>query len=407
MAEVEAKAMELEVPKTDVNDVITPVLSLESLEQIQDPAVEKIDQKDAEEFRMKQFSEEEMKQINDFSEKIDLHDSNLIITYGAGAQKRLADFSETALEHVRNKDIDEIGETVSQLVADLKVDPTESKGIKGLFNKGASQAEKIKAHYSKVETNVDTIARSLEKHQETLLKDVAVMERLFENNKAYFKELTMYIAAGRIALDKALNEELPALRAKAAETGLAEDAQAANDYASMCERFEKKLYDLELTRAICLQNAPQIRLVQTNAVVLSDKIHSTLVNTLPLWKNQMVISLGMAHSKEAIKTQQMVTEATNEILKKNAEMLHSSTVEIAEENERGIVDIETLQHTNEQLISALDEIKQIQEDGRVARAEAEKELARIEQELKDKMLGIAANAKWTGEDIAALKSNEQ
>ena len=191
MAEVEAKAMELEVPKTDVNDVITPVLSLESLEQIQDPAVEKIDQKDAEEFRMKQFTEEEMKQINDFSEKIDLHDSNLIITYGAGAQKRLADFSETALEHVRNKDIDEIGETVSQLVADLKVDPTESKGIKGLFNKGASQAEKIKAHYSKVETNVDTIARSLEKHQETLLKDVAVMERLFENNKAYFKELTM------------------------------------------------------------------------------------------------------------------------------------------------------------------------------------------------------------------------
>ena len=385
MAEVEAKAMELEVPKTDVNDVITPVLSLESLEQIQDPAVEKIDQKDAEEFRMKQFTEEEMKQINDFSEKIDLHDSNLIITYGAGAQKRLADFSETALEHVRNKDIDEIGETVSQLVADLKVDPTESKGIKGLFNKGTSQAEKIKAHYSKVETNVDTIARSLEKHQETLLKDVAVMERLFENNKAYFKELTMYIAAGRIALDKALNEELPALRAKAAETGLAEDAQAANDYASMCERFEKKLYDLELTRAICLQNAPQIRLVQTNAVVLSDKIHSTLVNTLPLWKNQMVISLGMAHSKEAIKTQQMVTEATNEILKKNAEMLHSSTVEIAEENERGIVDIETLQHTNEELIATLDDLIRIQDEGRQKRRDAELELTSIEQTLKERL----------------------
>ena len=385
MAEVEAKAMELEVPKTDVNDVITPVLSLESLEQIQDPAVEKIDQKDAEEFRMKQFTEEEMKQINDFSEKIDLHDSNLIITYGAGAQKRLADFSETALEHVRNKDIDEIGETVSQLVADLKVDPTESKGIKGLFNKGASQAEKIKAHYSKVETNVDTIARSLEKHQETLLKDVAVMERLFENNKAYFKELTMYIAAGRIALDKALNEELPALRAKAAETGLAEDAQAANDYASMCERFEKKLYDLELTRAICLQNAPQIRLVQTNAVVLSDKIHSTLVNTLPLWKNQMVIALGMAHSKEAIKAQQMVSNTTNEILKKNAEMLHTSTVEIAEENERGIVDIETLQHTNEELIATLDDLIRIQDEGRQKRRDAELELTSIEQTLKERL----------------------
>lgn len=385
MAEVEAKAMELEVPKADVNDVITPVLSLESLEEIQDPAVEKIDQKDAEEFRLKQFTEEEMKQINDFSEKIDLHDSNLIITYGAGAQKRLADFSETALEHVRNKDMDEIGETVSQLVADLKVDPTESKGLKGLFNKGASQAEKIKAHYSKVETNVDTIARSLEKHQETLLKDVAVMERLFENNKAYFKELTMYIAAGRIALDKALNEELPALRAKAAETGLAEDAQAANDYASMCERFEKKLYDLELTRAICLQNAPQIRLVQTNAVVLSDKINSTLVNTLPLWKNQMVISLGMAHSKEAIKTQQMVTEATNEILKKNAEMLHTSTVEIAEENERGIVDIETLQHTNEELIATLDDLIRIQDEGRQKRRDAELELTSIEQTLKERL----------------------
>ena len=349
MAEVEAKAMELEVPKTDVNDVITPVLSLESLEQIQDPAVEKIDQKDAEEFRMKQFTEEEMKQSNEFSEKSDLHDSNLIITYGAGAQKRLADFSETALEHVRNKDIDEIGETVSQLVADLKVDPTESKGIKGLFNKGASQAEKIKAHYSKVETNVDTIARSLEKHQETLLKDVAVMERLFENNKAYFKELTMYIAAGRIALDKALNEELPALRAKAAETGLAEDAQAANDYASMCERFEKKLYDLELTRAICLQNAPQIRLVQTNAVVLSDKNHSTLVNTHPLWKNQIVISLGMAHTKEAI------------------------------------VDIETLQHTNEELIATLDDLIRIQDEGRQKRRDAELELTSIEQTLKERL----------------------
>jgi uncharacterized protein YaaN involved in tellurite resistance len=236
-----------------------------------------------------------------------------------------------------------------------------------------------------VEANVDTIAKELEKHQETLLKDVAIQERLFENNKAYFKELTMYIAAGRIALDKAYKEELPALRAKAAETGLAEDAQAANDYASMCERFEKKLYDLELTRAICLQNAPQIRLVQTNAVVLSDKIHSTLVNTLPLWKNQMVISLGMAHSKEAIKTQQMVTEATNEILKKNAEMLHTSTVEIAEENERGIVDIETLQHTNEELIATLDDLIRIQDEGRQKRRDAELELTSIEQTLKERL----------------------
>ncbi len=366
-------------------DVITPVLSLETLEQIDDPAVEAIDQKEAEAFRMKQFSEEEMKQITDFSEKIDLHDSNLIITYGAGAQKRLSEFSEAALEHVRARDMDQIGETLSDLVADLKVDPTEEKGLKALFNKGANHAEKIKAHYSKVETNIEEVSKVLEKHQETLLKDIAVQERLFENNKAYFKELTMYIAAGRIALEKAYNEELPALKAKAAESGLAEDAQEANDFAAMCERFEKKLYDLELTRAICLQNAPQIRLVQTNAVVLSDKINSTLVNTLPLWKNQMVIALGMAHSKEAIKTQQMVTNTTNEILAKNAEMLHQSTVEIATENERGIVDIETLKHTNEELIATLDDLIRIQDEGREKRRNAELELTSIENQLKERL----------------------
>ena len=366
-------------------DVITPVLSLETLESIDDPAVAAIEEKDAEEFRLQQFSEEEMKQINDFSEKIDLHDSNLIITYGAGAQKRLADFSESALENVRAKDMDEIGDDLEQLVADLKVDPSEGKGLKALFNKGANQAERIKAHYSKLETNVDEVARQLEKHQETLLKDIAVQERLFENNKAYFKELTMYIAAGRIALEKAYKEELPALKAKAAETGLTEDAQEASDFAAMCERFEKKLYDLELTRAICLQNAPQIRLVQTNAVVLSDKIHSTLVNTLPLWKNQMVIALGIAHSKEAIKAQQMVTNTTNSILKKNAEMLHQSTVDIAEENERGIVDIETLQHTNEELIATLDDLVKIQDEGREKRKNAEQELTNIENQLRTRL----------------------
>ena len=367
-------------------DVITPVLSLESLEEMDAPAAaQALEQPEADEFRLKQFSEEEMKQINDFSEKINLHDSNLIITYGAGAQKRLADFSESALEHVRNKDMDEIGDTLSDLIADLKVDPSESKGLKGLFNRGANQAEQIKAHYSKVETNIEQVAKELEKHQETLLKDIAIQERLFENNKAYFKELTMYIAAGRIALDKAYKEELPALRAKAAESGLAEDAQEANDFAAMCERFEKKLYDLDLTRAICLQNAPQIRLVQTNAVVLSDKINSTLVNTLPLWKNQMVIALGMAHSKEAIKAQQMVSNTTNEILKKNAEMLHTSTVEIATENERGIVDIETLQHTNEELIATLDDLIRIQDEGRQKRRDAELELTNIENQLKERL----------------------
>ena len=385
MAEAQELQVAQAVQEAPEMDVIAPVLSLESLEKIEDPAKPEIQEKEVEEFRLKSFTEEEMKQINDFSEKIDLHDSNVIITYGAGAQKRLSDFSEAALEQVRARDMDQIGETLSSLVADLKVDPTESKGFLSFFKKGEKEAEKIKAHYSKVESNIESITKVLEKHQETLLKDVAVQERLFENNKAYFKELTMYIAAGRIALDKAYNEELPALKAKAAESGLAEDAQEANDFAGLCERFEKKLYDLELTRAICLQNAPQIRLVQTNAVILSDKIQSTLVNTLPLWKNQMVIALGMAHSKEAIKAQQMVTNATNEILSENAEMLHQSTVEIATENERGVVDIETLQHTNEELIATLDDLIRIQDEGREKRRNAEIELTNIEMQLKERL----------------------
>ena len=385
MAEAQELQVAQAVQEAPELDVIAPVLSLESLEKIEDPAKPEIQEKEVEEFRLKSFTEEEMKQINDFSEKIDLHDSNVIITYGAGAQKRLSDFSEAALEQVRARDMDQIGETLSSLVADLKVDPTESKGFLSFFKKGEKEAEKIKAHYSKVESNIESITKVLEKHQETLLKDVAVQERLFENNKAYFKELTMYIAAGRIALDKAYNEELPALKAKAAESGLAEDAQEANDFAGLCERFEKKLYDLELTRSICLQNAPQIRLVQTNAVILSDKIQSTLVNTLPLWKNQMVIALGMAHSKEAIKAQQAVTNATNEILSENAEMLHQSTVEIATENERGVVDIETLQHTNEELIATLDDLIRIQDEGREKRRNAEIELTNIEQQLKERL----------------------
>ena len=385
MAEAQELQVAQAVQEAPELDVIAPVLSLESLEEIEDPAKPEIQEKEVEEFRLKSFTEEEMKQINDFSEKIDLHDSNVIITYGAGAQKRLSDFSEAALEQVRARDMDQIGETLTNLVADLKVDPTESKGFLSFFKKGEKEAEKIKAHYSKVESNIESITKVLEKHQETLLKDVAVQERLFENNKAYFKELTMYIAAGRIALDKAYKEELPALKAKAAESGLAEDAQEANDFAAMCERFEKKLYDLELTRAICLQNAPQIRLVQTNAVILSDKIQSTLVNTLPLWKNQMVIALGMAHSKEAIKAQQAVTNATNEILSENAEMLHQSTVENATENERGVVDIETLRHTNEELIATLDDLIRIQDEGREKRRNAEIELTNIEMQLKERL----------------------
>ena len=291
---------------------------------------------------------------------------------------------------MRNKDLDQVGALISDLVADLKYDPNEDKGfLWNLFHKGANKAENVKEYYSKVQGSVDKVAESLEGHQQTLLKDIAVQDMLFEHNKTYFKELTMYIAAGKMALDKALNEELPKLKARAAETGLAEDAQAVSDYNSMCERFEKRLHDLELTRAICLQNAPQIRLLQNNAILLSDKIHSTLVNTLPLWKNQMIITLGLAHSKEAVEAQNMVTNTTNELLEKNAELLHETSTGIAKENERGIVDIETLQHTNAELVATLDDIMKIQQEGRAKRAEAEKELAAIEAQIKSKMLEMA------------------
>lgn len=369
-------------------ELITPTLSFDNIDE---SAVKELPAEDAESFRMQQFSPDEIKQINNFAEKIDFHDTNLIISYGSGAQQRLADFSDAALEHVRAKDMDEIGDMLSSLVADLKFDPEEKKGLKGLFNRGANKVEQIKAHYTKVEGNIDSVAAQLRRHQQILIKDITVQDRLYENNKTFFKEITMYIAAGRIALQRAYQEELPALKEKAAATGLAEDAQAVKDFSSMCERFEKKLHDLDLTRMICLQNAPQIRLVQNNAVILSDKINSTLLNTLPLWKNQMIISLGIAHSKEAIRAQKMVTDTTNELLKKNAEMLHQGSVEIAAENERGIVDIETLQHTNEELIATLEDIKKIQEEGRQKRREAETELINIENELKTKLIDMSRN----------------
>ncbi|MGI6767213.1 MAG: toxic anion resistance protein [Lentihominibacter sp.] len=366
-------------------EIIAPVLELEAIDT---PALNALEKKDVETFRIQQFNDEEMAQIQEFSEKIDLRDANLIITYGAGTQKRMAEFSDSALSQIRAKDLDEVGEMLSDLVADLKTEPGEKKGLAALFSKAGNKLEKMKAHYSKVSSNVDAVAKRLEEHQVTLLKDVAVQDMLFDNNKAFFKELTMYIAAGKIALRKAVEEELPKLKAKAAETGLAEDAQEVKDFASMCERFEKKLHDLDLTRVICLQNAPQIRLVQNNAIILSDKIHSAIVNTLPLWKNQMIIALGMVHAEEAIKAQTMVTDTTNEILRKNAEMLHQTTVDIATENERGIVDLETLQHTNEELIATLDDILRIQAEGRAKRQAAEKEMINIENNLKQKLVEV-------------------
>lgn len=367
-----------------------PVLTLDAADEA---PLANLTQEDADVFRNTGFSEDEIKQITEFSEKINLHDTETVLNYGVGAQKRLAEFSDAALEHVRTKDLDELGGVLAGLVTDLKYDPDEEKGVFGIFKKGRHKADTVRAHYAKVESNLESVVKTLEGHQITLTKDIAVLDQLYEKNRTYFRELSMYIAAGKLAHSKAVGEELPALQARAAQTGNPEDAQEANDFAALCERFEKKLYDIELTRSICLQNAPQIRLVQNNAVIMSDKINTAIVNTIPLWKNQMVISLGLAHSKEAIKAQTMVTDATNEMLKRNAELLHQTSVETAKANERGIVDMETLQETNAKLITTLDEIAAIQEEGRTKRKEAEAELSRMEESLKKKLLEVSSAAK--------------
>lgn len=367
-----------------------PVLTLDAADEA---PLANLTREDADVFRNTGFSEDEIKQISEFSEKINLHDTETVLNYGVGAQKRLAEFSDAALEHVRTKDLDELGGVLAGLVTDLKYDPDEEKGVFGIFKKGRHKADTVRAHYAKVESNLESVVKTLEGHQITLTKDIAVLDQLYEKNRTYFRELSMYIAAGKLAHRKAVGEELPALQARAAQTGNPEDAQEANDFAALCERFEKKLYDIELTRSICLQNAPQIRLVQNNAVIMSDKINTAIVNTIPLWKNQMVISLGLAHSKEAIKAQTMVTDATNEMLKRNAELLHQTSVETAKANERGIVDMETLQETNAKLITTLDEIAAIQEEGRTKRKEAEAELSRMEENLKKKLLEVSSAAK--------------
>ena len=351
------------------------------------------------------FTPDEQRQIKAVAEKIDIKDSNAVLSYGASAQRKVSDFADGALESVRAKDMGETGQVLTSLLVELKNNGEEKKSILGkLFGSAEKNFERLKTQYSTTEANIDRLVKLLEDHESQLLKDIVQLDKLYEKNKLYFKEVSMYIEAGKLALEKAKTETLPELEAKALETGAVEDTQAAQDYADMITRFEKKIYDLELSRTVCLQSAPEIRMVQNSDTIMSEKIRSTIVNVIPMWKTQMVLALNNYHTQKAIEAQHAVTEATNEMLKKNAEALHQSTVETAKASERGIVDIETLQHTNEQLISALDEIKQIQEDGRVARAEAEKELARIEQELKDKMLGIAANAKWTGEDIASTRT---
>ena len=336
------------------------------------------------------LSEAEKRMVEEFAAKIDVMDSQLVLQYGAAAQKNVAGFSENALESIRSKDLGEVGEALSQLVVELKGfgQEEEKKGLFGLFKKAGSKLETMKAQYAKVETNVDKIVQQLEQHQLILLKDVAMLDQMYELNLKYYKELTMYILAGKRRLEDIRARELPALRAKAEASGAQEDAQAYNDLAQMCERFEKKLHDLELTRVISIQMGPQTRLLQNNDTLMVEKIQSSLVNTIPLWKSQMVLALGLEHSRQATAAQSAVTEMTNELLKKNAEMLKLGTVETAREAERSIVDVETLQHTNQQLIATLDEVLAIQRQGAEKRRAAEAELGRIEGELKQKLLEL-------------------
>jgi uncharacterized protein YaaN involved in tellurite resistance len=333
---------------------------------------------------------DEQKMVDDFSKKIELTNSNIILQYGSGAQKKVADFSETALNSVKTKDLGEVGDMLSGVVCELKNFQVEDneKGIMGFFKRSGNKINALKARYAKAETNVDQISSALEGHQVTMLKDIAMLDKMYDLNKVYFKELTMYILAGKKKLQEVQTQQLPALQKKAEASNLPEDAQAVNDLASMCNRFEKKLYDLELTRTISIQMAPQIRLVQNNDLLMSEKIQSTLVNTIPLWKSQIVLALGVEHSQQAAKAQREVTDMTNELLRKNADTLKMASINTAKESERGIVDMETLQHTNEQLITTLDEVMQIQKDGHEKRAAAEQELGKIEGELKQKLLSL-------------------
>ncbi len=338
------------------------------------------------------LSEEEKAQVDAFSKRIDLTDSTAVLQYGAGAQKKMAEFSEKALENVRTKDLGEVGDMIAGLITELKsfdADEEDNKGFLGLFKKSANKLGTMKAKYEKAEVNVDKICKILEDHQVQLLKDIAMLDRMYELNLTYFKELTMYILAGKKRLKEVREGELAELTAKAERTGLAEDAQAARDLDEKCERFEKKLHDLELTRAVALQTAPQIRLVQDSDEIMVEKIQSTLVNTIPLWKNQMVIALGVEHSAEAAKAQQEVANMTNELLRKNAEKLKAATVETAKAAERGIVDIETLKQTNQSLITTLDEVVKIQEEGRAKRRTAEVEMRQMEDELKRKLIDMS------------------
>ena len=337
------------------------------------------------------LSPEEEAAVREFVTKIDVMNSEQVLNYGSTAQKNIAEFSENTLESVRTKDLGEVGDMLSDLVVELKglnFSEEEKKGLKGLFKKTQQNIASMKAQYDKAEVNVDKIVESLENHEIVLLKDIKMLDKMYEKNEEYLKELTMYILAGKLKIEQLREVELPEYQKKAQESGLAEDAQAANDFANMIGRFEKKIHDLELTRTISLQMSPQIRMMQNNDTLMSEKIRSSIVNTIPLWKSQMVMALSMYHSEQAMKAQREVTEVTNQLLEKNAQTLHTGSVAIAKEAERGIVDLETLKKTNLELITALDEVRQIQDQGRISRAKAEDELAKIEDELKKKLLEI-------------------
>ncbi len=374
----------------DVKGTNVPTLVFGEVMEDRQPLVEAEETKELQEtLDDKILSEEEKRQVEEFSRQIDLHNSTAILQYGVGTQKKMADFSGDALENVKTKDLGEVGEMLSGVVAQLRDFEEDEKGFLGIFKKPVNKLENLKTKYNKAETNVNKICEALEGHQVLLLKDISILDKMYDLNLTYFKELTMYILAGKKKLQETRETELPQLVEKAQRSSLAEDAQAARDLEALCDRFEKKLHDLELTRMVSVQTAPQIRLVQSSDTMMVEKIQSTLVNTIPLWKSQMVLALGVGHAKQAAQAQREVSDMTNELLKKNAEVLKMAAVESAKESERGIIDMETLKTTNASLISTLDEVMKIQAEGREKRKAAEVEMKAMENELKEKLLEIS------------------
>ena len=368
--------------------------AVEEAPAVEEKPAEEVTEEQAEpvkDFDLSSLSPAEQAAVRTFAEKIDVMNTEQVMHYGSNAQKNISDFSGAALSTVRTKDLGEVGNMLGDLVVELQglnFDGEQKKGFLGLFKKSTQNIAELKASYDKAETNVDNIVESLEKHEITLMKDISMMDKMYEKNQEYLKELTMYILAGKLRVEQLRSEELPKYKAKALETGLPEDAQAANDFSNMIGRFEKKIHDLELTRTISVQMAPQIRMIQNNDSLMAEKIRSSIMNTIPLWKSQMVLALSQYHSDQAMKAQREVTDVTNNLLMKNAEALHQGSVNIAKEAERGIVDIETLKKTNLELIQTLDEVRQIQDEGRAKRIQAEQELAQIEGELKQKLLSM-------------------